>query len=238
MSDLQLKEIKSIDYERPEISKGYSDHVLNVNISDAEIAIDPVDEKIKEIFVGGKGYDLWLMWNSVTKNTKWNDPENPVCIASGPMSGNPNYPGSGKSIVTSISPITGIPIDSNVGGYFGPYLKFAGFDAMKIQGKSDKELIVYIDGIDSKIQILEVSGLSDDSYSNSQILTKHFGKDKPRGISVVSAGSGAKNSLLGCLNFSWYDPKGKLARYKQAVRGGIGSVFTHGEIKKLAASWA
>jgi len=79
--------------------------------------------------------------------------------------------------------------------------------------------------------------MSDDSYENSQILTRHFGGDKPRGISVVSAGAGAKNSLLGCLNFSWYDPKRKLARYKQAGRGGIGSVFADKNIKALVVRW-
>ena len=60
------------------------------------------------------------LWDAVTGDTRWDSPENEICIATGPIAGNTNYPGSGKSLVTTISPQTGIPIDSNVGGHFGP----------------------------------------------------------------------------------------------------------------------
>jgi aldehyde:ferredoxin oxidoreductase len=33
-------------------------------------------------------------------------------------------------------------IDSNGGGYFGPYLKFAGWDALEIQGKAEEDVII------------------------------------------------------------------------------------------------
>ena len=136
MPDYELKLVKSLEYQRPEISRGYTDQTLYVNVSDAAMAIRPVDQKTKDVFIGGRGYDLWLLWNAVTPTTRWNDPANAICIASGPLGGTPIYPGSGKSIVTTLSPLTGSVIDSNVGGYFGPYLKFSGFDALEIQGKA------------------------------------------------------------------------------------------------------
>ena len=120
MTEFELKELKAKSYQRPEIENGYTNQTLYVNIADPEIAIKPVTEQMKDIFIGGKCFDLWLLWNAVTPQTKWNDPENTVCIASGPMGGTPSYPGSGKSIVTAISPATGSIMDSNVGGYFGP----------------------------------------------------------------------------------------------------------------------
>ena len=120
MSNFQLKEIKSVSYEKAEIQKGYTDQSLRINLNSNDIMINSIDEKTKHTFIGGKGYDLWLLWNSVSGKTRWNDPENAVCISSGPLGGTPGYPGGGKSIVTSISPLTGAPIDSNVGGYFGP----------------------------------------------------------------------------------------------------------------------
>ncbi len=52
-------------------------------------------------------------------------------------------------------------MDSNVGGYFGPYLKFSGFDALEIQGKSKVPTIIFIDGIEQQVQILEATGLPD-----------------------------------------------------------------------------
>ncbi len=237
MPDFEMKEVKNLTYERPIIEKGYADQSLYVNIETSDIAIKPADAKTKELFTGGKGYDLWLLWNAVHPTTKWNDPENEICIASGPLGGTPIYPGSGKSIVTTLSPTTASVIDSNVGGYFGPYLKFSGFDAMEIQGKTSKEMVILIDGIGQNIQLFETTGLPDDAYELSATLTEHFAEGKPRNISVVSTGPGAKHTLIGCLNFSWYDVKRKRARYKQAGRGGIGTVFADKGIKALVARW-
>ena len=192
---------------------------------------------MKDKFIGGKGFDLWLLWQAVTGKTRWNDPENAICIASGPMGGTPGYPGSGKSIVTTISPLTSSVIDSNVGGYFGPYLKFSGFDALQMTGKSTEKTIIYIDGIDGKIQLLSAKGLPHGAHEIAGELTDHFGKGKPGHISVVCTGPGAGHTLFGCLNFSWYDAKRKRARYKQAGRGGIGTVFADKGIVAVVARW-
>jgi aldehyde:ferredoxin oxidoreductase len=237
MSGYELTLKKTFEYRRPPIDKGYADQTLHVDIGSLEISAKPVTRQMKEIFIGGKGFDLWLLWNAVTPGTRWNDPENPVCIACGPLGGTPAYPGSGKSIAATLSPLTGAVIDSNVGGYFGPYLKFAGFDALEIQGKSPDDLIVYVDGIDRKVQIFSAAGLPDDAYKLSEVLTEHFAQGKPRNISVVSAGPGARNTFFGCLNFSWYDLKRKRARYKQAGRGGVGTVFADKGLKALVARW-
>ncbi len=237
MTDLNVKEIKRLVYERPEIKRGYANQTLCVNLSDSAISCKPVSEKMKETFVGGKGFDLWLLWNAVKKGTRWNSPENALCIACGPLGGTPVYPGSGKSIVTSISPTTGSVMDSNVGGFFGPYLKFSGFDAMEIRGKTDAPTVIFIDGINKQVKILEVTGLPEGAHEISNVLTDYFGQGKPRSISVVSTGPGAKQSLIGLLNFSWYDPKRSRARLKQAGRGGLGTVFADKGLKAIVARW-
>ncbi len=235
MSELQIEEIKTVNYQRPDIDKGYANQYLSIDVSTTAIAIEPISPKMKEVFVGGRGFDLWLLWNAVSGTTKWNDPENAVCIASGPLAGTPIYPGSGKSIVTTISPTTGSVIDSNVGGYFGPYLKFAGFDALEIVGKSAGDTVIFIDGRDRKIQIMEISGLPDDAYEMSDLLTGHFSQNKKGSVSVVSTGPGAEHTLIGCLNFSWYDWDRKVPRLKQAGRGGLGTVFRNKKLKALVA---
>ncbi len=237
MAELSINEITTLTYQRPEIHKGYANQYLAVDLSRSALAIEPIAEETKKVFVGGKGFDLWLLWNAVTGDTKWNDAENAICIASGPMGGTPNYPGSGKSIVTTLSPLTGSVIDSNVGGYFGPYLKFSGFDAMKLVGKSAGNTVVFIDGVDQVIRILEIADLPEDSYTLSQKLTEHFSQGKKANISVVSTGPGAGHTRIGCLNFTWYDNKRKRARYKQAGRGGIGTVFADKGIKAIVARW-
>ncbi len=227
-------------YKIQEIQRGYVNRTLYINLSRNEISIKPVSEEMKDKFIGGKGFDLWLMWNSLPKDqiVKWDDPENEICISSGPLGGSIFYPGSGKSIVTSISPLTGIIIDSNVGGYFGPYLKFSGFDALEIQGKAKKDVVIYIDGIEGIIQIEEVEdseNLSEFSHELTQQLTEKYAIDdaEKRQISVVSSGPAAKHSKWGMLNFSWYSTMRKHASVKQAGRGGIGTVFRNKTIRAL-----
>ena len=178
MTAIKPTTLKDLTYQRQDVDKGYTNQYLDVDLSARTIAIGPIEEKIKKTFIGGKGFDLWLLWNAVNGENRWNDPQNAVCISSGPMGGTPAYPGSGKSIVTSISPITGSVIDSNVGGYFGPYLKFSGFDALRISGKAKGDTVVVIDGIEEKIEILEIPGLPDDAYALSDALTDHFSQGK------------------------------------------------------------
>ncbi len=237
MGQIHLKKVKSISYKKSEIKKGYTDQSLRINLDSNDILINPVEKKIKDKFIGGKGYDLWLMWNAVSGDTKWNDPENAVCISSGPLGGTPGYPGGGKSIVTAISPLTGAPIDSNVGGYFGPYKKFSGFDVIQIDGKAESDVIILIDGIENRIEIFNASDLPEDSYELSDALTRHFDEKKPVNVSVVTAGPGAEHTYFGCLNFSWWDAGRKMVRYKQAGRGGIGTVFADKKVKAIVARY-
>lgn len=237
MTDIVLEKVASFPYERPDIHHGYTDMSLHVDVSSSTVDIKPIPSSVKETFIGGKGYDLWCLWNAVSTGTRWNDPENSICIASGPLGGTPGYPGGGKSIVTTISPLTGAPIDSNVGGYFGPYLKFAGFDLLELTGKADKDTVIFIDGIENQITVYSSPGLEDDSYALSDQLSSYFDPDKPVNVSVVSTGTAAKHSLIGCLNFTWFDAKRKRVRYKQAGRGGIGTVLADKRIKAVVARW-
>ncbi|WP_319521180.1 aldehyde ferredoxin oxidoreductase C-terminal domain-containing protein [uncultured Desulfosarcina sp.] len=237
MAPIHARTLKTQTYQRQEVDKGYTGRYLDVDLSSGNVSIGTIEEKIKQTFIGGKGFDLWMLWQAVSGKSKWNDPENAICISSGPMGGTPGYPGSGKSIVTSISPTTGSVMDSNVGGYFGPYLKFSGFDALRITGKAKGDAVVVIDGIEEKVEILEMPGLPEDAYDLSQTLTDRLAKDKKIEISVVSAGPGAANTLIGCLNFSWYDNARKRVRYKQAGRGGIGTVFADKGLRAVVARW-
>jgi aldehyde:ferredoxin oxidoreductase len=142
-------------YETKALFRGYNMRVLKIDLASLSILERPVSETMKEKFVGGKGFGLKLLWDAISPDTTWDDPENEIVIAMGPICGNTNYSGSGKSLVVSLSPLTGIPIDSNVGGYFGPFLKFSGFDALELGGKVGRDSIIFIDGDEGKVQIFE-----------------------------------------------------------------------------------
>jgi aldehyde:ferredoxin oxidoreductase len=222
-------------YTPAELSGGYAGKCLRVDVGGNKISEIPVTQEMKDLFVGGKGFDLRLMWDEVKPTTKWDSPENAICISSGPLGGTTTYSGSGKSLVTAISPMTDIPIDSNVGGYFGPLLKFSGFDALVVTGIAAEEVLVVIDAAAAEVRVETAPAEAVDSHVLAEQLTRMFGTTPNdfENVSVVSAGTGAEHARMGCLNFSWWDWRRGTARLKQAGRGGIGTVLRHKKIKAL-----
>jgi len=231
----QHRLLKSWEYEWTPLEKGYTDKVLHINVGTNEFTSKDVPLVMKEKFIGGKGYGLRLLWDATTPSTKWNDPENEIVISSGPVGGITQYSGTGKSLVVTISPQTDSVMDSNVGGFFGPFLKFSGFDAIELQGKAERDIIIYIDGINHRIDIFEAPLEAIDSHVLVEQLTDMFAENESdrKNIGVVSSGAAADHSLIGMLNFSFYDNKRKKVRLKQAGRGGIGTVFRNKKIKAI-----
>ncbi len=231
--------IKEYPYKETKIYRGYNDRTLYVNVGDAKVEEKPVTKLLKEKFIGGKGFGLKFLWDATKPDTKWDDPENEIVISPGPIGGITQYAGAGKSLVVTISPTTDMVIDSNVGGFFGPFLKFSGFDAIELQGKAKEDVIVFIDGVNHKVTLHKVNrkDMPKDSHILAEYLTDMFAdneKDK-RNIAVVSSGSAAEHTLIGMLNFSWFDTQRNYIRVKQAGRGGIGTVFRNKKIFALVA---
>ncbi|MCK9400627.1 MAG: hypothetical protein M0Q51_11630 [Bacteroidales bacterium] len=232
--------LKEWPYNWTPLDKGYTDKILYVNVGSGEIKEKAVPPLMKEKFIGGRGYGLRLLWDATKPDTKWDDPENEINISSGPIGGITQYSGTGKSICVSISPLTDVPIDSNVGGYFGPFLKFSGFDAIELQGKADKDVIVFIDGINHKVTVSEINVNIKDSHVLAEYLTDLYADDEKdkKNVAVVCSGAAAEYSLIGMLNFSFYDTRRKKVRLKQAGRGGIGTVLRNKKIKAVVAKIA
>ncbi|MBL6965441.1 MAG: aldehyde:ferredoxin oxidoreductase [Anaerolineales bacterium] len=235
--------LASYQYEIKPVDKGYANRTLHINLEDYSIREQPVTQQMKDLFTGGRGFALWLLWKAINDNTQWNDPENALVIANGPIGGLTAYPGLGKSTVVTLSPLTKSVIDSNVGGYFGPYLKFSGFDAIDIQGKAPEdvfgEVIIVIDG-DSGAVSIETAPLEDvDSHLLANQLAEHYGDGKrgKYGVSTVTAGMAAEHINYACLNFSWYDVRRQEMRLKQAGRGGTGRVFRDKGIKGIVVKF-
>ncbi|MFH1143521.1 MAG: aldehyde ferredoxin oxidoreductase N-terminal domain-containing protein, partial [Candidatus Eisenbacteria bacterium] len=227
--------IAEVPFEVTALSKGYADRGLRVDLTRNEIRTFPVTQQMKDLWVGGKGFDLWLMFQEITGETRWDSPENPICMSPGPLAGTTSFPGSGKTLVTSLSPMTGSVMDCNVGGYFGPLLKFCGFDALVLIGKAPAETIVVIDAPRGRITIERAPLESIDAHLLAEELTEIYADDglDKRNISIVCAGRGAQHTRMGVLNFSFYDWRKKGTRIKQAGRGGIGRVFRDKQMKAV-----
>jgi len=227
--------IARLDFEVTPLERGYANRWLRVDIGTGEISIHPVDEKMKELWTGGKGFDLWLTFGEIGPGTRWDSPENPLCFSSGPLGGTVSFPGSGKTIVTAISPLTDSIMDCNVGGYFGPFLKFAGFDALMVTGRADEETIVVINAVEGAVTIERAPMEAVDSHLVAEELSEMYadGIEDLRNIACVSAGRGAEHTRMGVLNFSFWDWRRMAPRLKQAGRGGTGTVFRDKKLKAL-----
>jgi aldehyde:ferredoxin oxidoreductase len=231
------KILKEQTYKKGEVKKGFANRTLYINLSTLTIKEKPVTKDMKQKFTGGRGFGLKLMWDAIKPTTRWNSEENELIITTGPLCGNTQYPGSGKSLCLSISPSTDIICDCNVGGFFGPYMKFAGFDALEIQGKAKQDVVIIIDGEAGKISIETAPHEETNSHHlNEQLTHLYASEDTEKArqkISVVSSGKGAEHSYWGCLNFSFWDIRRKVARMKQAGRGGLGTVLRDKKIKAI-----
>jgi aldehyde:ferredoxin oxidoreductase len=227
-------------YELRPVERGYANRTLHINLETLEMSEKPVTQEMKDLFTGGRGFGLKLLWDAVTPQTRWDDPENALIIANGPICGTTAYSGSGKATVVTLSPLTLNVVDSNVGGYFAPFLKFAGFDAMEITGKAAEDVIIFIDGDTGKVTVETAPLEHVDSHLLGAHLTRMYAADEKgqRNISVMSAGDAAEHIRYAIINATWYDVRRKEIRLKQAGRGGTGRVFRDKKIKGIVVRYS
>ncbi len=224
--------LKSIKYKPFPIKGGYTDHILYVELGLSIISTQKVPLEFKEKYIGGRGYALKLIWEGTSGETRYDSPENILVMASGPLCGDPRFPGSGKFIIGTISPLTDTFIDSNIGGHFAPILKRCGFDALSITGICDEEVILMVDGDNGVISIAEAPSFGDAigpggiSYGEN-LLKLVNGNALNENTAAVTAGIGACNTRFGIINSLFYDRRRGRIRAKQAGRGGTGTVMRH-----------
>lgn len=215
----------SITYIKSEVERGYTDRLLEVNLSKRKIFIRKIPEEMRRLFIGGRGYCLKLVYDRTNATTSYKSPENVLALAGGPFCGETGFTGTGKFILGTISPLTNTFCDSNVGGHFFSLVKLAGFDAIAVTGKSSQDLVIVIDGDRCEVSIVDAPEKEYTLFSSEELIDQWKGDGKPANVAFVNAGIGAKNTLLGCINSVYYDVRRKRCRAKQAGRGGTGSVM-------------
>ncbi|MBW1779983.1 MAG: aldehyde:ferredoxin oxidoreductase [Deltaproteobacteria bacterium] len=222
--------IQAVAYTPQAIDRGYTDQVLRVDLTSGAISPSTFPADYKRKYTGGRGYALKLIWDETDENTHYDSPENLLILSSGPLGNDPRFPGSGKFIAGTISPLTGTFVDSNVGGHFGPLLKCAGFDALAVSGISRKDVVLIVDADEEKIQLVAAPTFGDvidrGALSYGEALLKHFNRDTlSENIAGVTTGVGAAHARYGVLNSLFYDSRRDRLRSKQAGRGGTGTVM-------------
>lgn len=124
---------------------GYAGRVLHVDLSSATSTIAPLDPCLAAAYIGGRGFNMRVLYDLTGPGTSPRSPENPLIFGVGPLVGT-LVPGASRFNASGKSPQTGLLGDSNAGGFFGPELKFAGYDQIVITGRSDRMIYLLIHG--------------------------------------------------------------------------------------------
>ncbi len=174
---------------------GWMGKILRVDLSSGKISIEDTTKYVPK-FVGGKGIMHRIAWEEIPRGMGAFDPENPLMISVGPLTGTP-APCSGRGEVGGIAPqcIPEMYSHAGFGGYLAAELKYAGFDVVIIQGKSPYPCYLWI--TDNKAEIIEASdlwGLS--TYATQHKLRSKHGKDS---YSLVIGPAGENKSRIACM---------------------------------------
>jgi aldehyde:ferredoxin oxidoreductase len=151
-------------------------------------------------------------------------------MASGPLGNEPRFPGTGKFVVGTISPLTETFVDSNIGGHFAPLLKMSGFDALAVHGISKEEVVVIVDGDEGTVTITTAPSFGEEidggglEYGEA-LLEEFTGGELTENVAAVTTGNGALHARFGIINSLFYDRRRRRIRSKQAGRGGTGTVM-------------
>lgn len=135
---------------------GYNGKILRINLTTSSIAIETPPEKFYRKYLGGNGFVSYYLLKELKTGIDPLSCENKLIIAASVMTGAP-IPGFGRQSIGALSPLTGFYGTSEGGGYWGPELKFAGYDAVIVDGKADKP--VYIAIKDGQVQIKDAARL-------------------------------------------------------------------------------
>src|SRR5690554_3821728 len=116
---------------------GYTGKILRVNLTDGTWKTEDLDLEMAKKFIGGRGLGTKMMMDEVDPKVDPLSPENKMFVVTGPMTGNP-VATSGRYMVVTKSPLSNTIASSNSGGKWGAELKFAGWDIIAFEGKSEE----------------------------------------------------------------------------------------------------
>ena len=122
---------------------GYGGSIVRVDLTTGSVSWEPTDPEEARAFLGGRGLNMKRLWDEVPAHLDGLAPENKVIFGVGPLVGS-LFPGGSRFNVSGMSPQTGILGDSNAGGFFGPELKFAGFDQLIVEGRADRPVFLSV----------------------------------------------------------------------------------------------
>ncbi|UCE46437.1 MAG: aldehyde ferredoxin oxidoreductase family protein [Phycisphaerales bacterium] len=203
------------------MGNGYWQKILRVDLSTSDVSVEPIDEEDLKKYLGGAGLGAEILRRELPAKLDAYDGRNRVIFATGPFQG-PPVPGGAKFSIVGISPVTGTFADTAAGASWGPSLKDAGYDALIVQGRSDKP--VYIKIVDDAVEIKDAAHLvGKDSYDTVDAI---HAENEDNKLSVACIGpAGERQVAIACV---------AVDKHSFGGRCGLGAVMGSKNLKAVA----
>ncbi len=199
---------------------GYTGKVLRVNLTDQTTKEEDLSVDMAKNFIGGAGFGIKYLFDEVKKGTDALGPDNKLIFASGPLSGT-NVPCASRMAVTAKSPLTGAVGMGLSGGQFPVELKFAGYDALIVEGKAEKPTYVWIKG--GEVKFRSAKKLQGMKTTDTQQIIKNELNDQ--NVRIACIGPAGENQIkTACIINEW----------RAVGRKGLGAVMGSKNLKAIA----
>jgi aldehyde:ferredoxin oxidoreductase len=194
--------------------------ILFVDLSKRKLSDETLDEDVCRQFIGGYGIGARILFSRQKAGVDPLGPDNTLGILTGPFTGTPALAGT-KHTVVGKSPLTGGWGDANSGGYFGAFLKYAGYDAVFFDGISAEPVYLFINN--GQAELRDAAHLwGKDTRQSEEMLKSELGKD----VEVACIGPSGENRALIAAVFN---------RSRTAARSGLGAVMGSKKLKAVVA---
>jgi len=163
---------------------------LEIDLTRGNIERVETDPKLTELHLGGLGTNTRLLWDRVPPETEPFSPDNLLIFGPGLLVGTP-APGASRTIVTTYSPQTLLMGYSMMGGFWGPELKYAGYDKVIFRGKSPQLVYVWINN--DRVEIRDASHLrGKGAVETAELIRREL---KEPNLQVVAIGLAGENRV-------------------------------------------
>ncbi|MGD0626517.1 MAG: aldehyde ferredoxin oxidoreductase N-terminal domain-containing protein, partial [Thermodesulfobacteriota bacterium] len=200
---------------------GYAGKILRINLSTRKISTEDYPEKIRKKYLGGRGTAAYLYYKEMGSSLDPFAIENKIFFMTGPLTGTPVLASTKMQLATK-SPDTNHYLCSNSGGNFGPYLKFAGYDGIILEGKASTPVYIIINN--DGAQFHDAAQLWGKKTTEVE---RHFENAlQGKKIGVMSIGPAAEKGVrIACIQVDG----------RSFGRGGAGAVMASKNVKALVS---
>jgi len=201
---------------------GYARRILHIDLTTGKTETEPLKEDLARKYIGGIGLGMRLLLDHSKPGVDALSPENPLILATGPLSGTmAPTAGNGHAFVSK-SPESGGVAEAKSHGFFGGELKRAGYDAVVIKGRAEKPVYVWID--DDAVQLMDAQHLWGKSPKETEDAIRDELKDYYIRVAAIGP-AGEKLVRIACILND---------RTRAAGRTGLGAVMGSKNLKAIA----